>query len=763
MPVFIRRLFGLFQLLGLLLTACAPLTGKQAALSVPQVQKWTPADLRLLDPIDSPSNEQDLIAAYMRQTGADLQIRLDLLDNADPLAYDLHIALDFLLGGHPLSPTDGNEGFGWDVLVNAPATRNPQISIREGLSLPPISPRVVRDSFLDCAVLSIPSQLFSGSRRITAWAWISLPDASEALDTLGPFQLEGALPPRAPVLLEFTDALPARTPVQLLRRWDGAHTGPYGQRHGIRYLLNAAQSNAVPITLLDLSQPESLRGLQRVGELARVRQMVNTGLLSLPDNGYALPEFAPEIAAYDRTVAAGMGLPVGKASYGYSFAGDLRQPDLVYTALRDSSHIQQVDAVRFIPSLTSLQPQDIELIDKDGLTTRALQMLLDTALSPDPSDLVLMGGRLSNSAWGDLTVVEKTLQYIAGHPWIQPLSIVDLVTFPALKKQPGSEIFACKEDPLCIGTGNPVSIVTPYGMPAANSIDSDGLTWLIYDSLTRLPADPFANSAREMFAALIQPVADSTLAKLDASALSQVGFLIEASRWNQNPISQAQCDADLDWDGFPECILSDQVFFNIIDPEGGRLAFAAVRTRNQANQWIGPTFQNAAGLNDSFTGSDRLNSLADTQEIPGAFADQGSDWSVYTAVPGENQIELRNAERGLNRSFSLRGGKMLIQIRADSSIQRIPIYLSALAESNLTQPFAVANSLQWPLAADVTAEIQFEGATIQGYASVLDVLPLLRQSEDPDRAYPAGHYLPFPFLILNLNIEKDFTATISIN
>ena len=43
-----------------------------------------------------------------------------------------------------------------------------------------------------------------------------------------------SLPTPAYLLLAFWDTLPASTPIQLLRRWDGAHTGPYGQRHGLK-------------------------------------------------------------------------------------------------------------------------------------------------------------------------------------------------------------------------------------------------------------------------------------------------------------------------------------------------------------------------------------------------------------------------------------------------------------------------------------------------------------------------------------------------
>ncbi|GAP14539.1 hypothetical protein LARV_02311 [Longilinea arvoryzae] len=750
------RLSALLLTLCALMSACAGAApGPESTLTPTQV--WQPADLRLLDPVDSPSPAQDLIAAYLRLSKTDLQIRLDLLGNEDPLGYDLHIALDFLPGRGKELPFDSGNAFGWDVILTASANQDPRMIVRDGLFLARVFlPRVVRDSFLDCAVLSIPSQLFSGSRQISAWAWISSPDTEEVLDTLGPFQLEGAVPARAPVLLEFWNTLPARTPAQLLRRWDGAHTGPYGQRHGLVYLLKAAQTHRVPITLLDLAQPQSLRGLTQVGGLDLVRQMANSGLLSLPDNGYASPAFSTENAAFYRKIAAGFALPVGKASYGYTQNGGIRQPDLVYAALQDAGHIAFFDGVRFVPARFSMGSQSSETIGRDGLTRAALRKLLDIALSQDPADLAVLGGSLPESAWGDLTVADQAMQYIAGHPWIHPLSTSDLVVFPTLEKQGLYEVFTCPEDSLCSGSTTPVAVLTPYGMPAANPIESTELTRLIFQSLSRLPSDPFANAARGMVSALTQPAVNSHLAQLNASALGQVGFLIEASRWNQQPSAQAGCNLDLDWDGYPECVLSDLDFFSVLDPEGGRLAFAAVRRGAQAVQWMGPTFE-TAGLSAETGNSD---TLANSSEVIGAFADPGSDWAVYTATPEDNRITLRDDRRGITRIFSLSDGTLEIRLENDPTPHRLPIFLSWLPGAGDLD--AGDTVVRWPLSSDFNAELKVQGAAIIDHAGVTDALPLLRQSEDPDRAYPAGHYLPFPFLILEFDAEKDLTLTISV-
>lgn len=753
------RLLILVAALSMLLSACAPsMIAETAAAPLPE---WKSADLRLLDPLDAPSGALDLIAGYMRLNDLDLQIRLDLLENEDPLGYDLHVALDLLPGGEPLSGVAGDQ-FAWDALLHAPAGADPGLEVRNNLTLPAARPRVVRDPFLDCIVLSVPAGLLQGKRQLSALAWISLPGENAALDTLGPFRLEGTPPAGAPLLLEFWDVLPARTPAQLLRRWDGAHTGPYGQRHGLVYLLRAAQANRVPITLLDLAQPASLRGLSLVGGLELVRQMQNAGLVSLPDNGAVLPEFSANAVALNRRTVAAYGLHPGQASFGFSGG----ESGLAFAVLRDSSHLQQIGRTRLVPTRHASGALPDETIDQNGLTPQAVSLLLQAALSADPADLVLLGGSLPGSPWGDLKAAAQAMQYIAGHPWMQPLSIADLRTFPAVETDWLHEIFACRHDPLCAGIPGPQPVLTPYGLAAANRIDSLELARQLDRSLAALPADPFAETAREMLATLTRPVADERIARLNASALTQAGYLIEASRWHRQPSVQAHCAVDLDWDGYPECVLSDETIFAVLDPEGGRLAFAAARRGNQAFQLVGPTAQTAAGLSDPSGWLSGFGSLADPAEIPGAFADPASEWSVYRAQPGDHSIAFTEDRRGIARIFALEGGRLTITLRGDTAPHRLAIPLSLPQQQNspgITPRIeTLSDRIRWPLSPQVYAELSLDGAAIRDQNSVLDTLPFLVKSENPDQAYPAGHYLPFPFLILTLSNERDFTAVLSI-
>jgi hypothetical protein len=221
-------------------------------------------------------------------------------------------------------------------------------------------------------------------------------------------------PPRAPLFLSFHNVLPAAIPAQALRRWDGAHTGPYGERHGLHPILDSARRNRIPLTLLDLRTPTSLGGLDIAGGLDEVRQMQREGLLEVPDAAYSLDTEM----SLGRSRASGLqfGLEPGESLYtldGTSVPGYSVQ----LAALPDPAHIAYSSGlgVTYIPI-----GQGDEQIAVDGPTLPTRRALLAAAISPDPGDFVSLGGSLPDSPWGDSDAVEAAMEYITAHPWISP-------------------------------------------------------------------------------------------------------------------------------------------------------------------------------------------------------------------------------------------------------------------------------------------------------------------------------------------------------
>lgn len=142
--------------LALLLAACcfqSPASPPPPAPSI--LAPWSYADLRLLDPADADLPSHDLVAVYLRRSGDDLQLRLDLLAGVDRLDYDLYLALQTGLGGTHRLPIQTQAGLAWDTLLVIPAAGPLQVLTPAGASRPGAALSVFRDPVDDAVLISL--------------------------------------------------------------------------------------------------------------------------------------------------------------------------------------------------------------------------------------------------------------------------------------------------------------------------------------------------------------------------------------------------------------------------------------------------------------------------------------------------------------------------------------------------------------------------------------------------------------------------------
>ncbi len=311
----------------LFLTACQP------ASNPVYLGSWQYTNLRLLGQANSPDPSIDLIAVYTRSRGAEDQIRLDLLDLSDQPTYDLYLAFDTQPGGVNWLPINAKSALDWDTLVVIPADgpiqayASPSISnpgsLEQLLTRNDMAARIVRDPQLDILTISLNhAALGVTPAGYSLQVFITPAGSIDLMDSLGPVRSDGLPPPPARVLFAFWNSLPAYSPAQALRRWDGAHTGPLGDRHGLSNLLRAARNNGTPIVLLDLKLPTSLSALDYVGGVNLVKDMSASGLLSLPETLprptelLPLPDWAVQrLIADSRQVGLDFGLPASPFLY----------------------------------------------------------------------------------------------------------------------------------------------------------------------------------------------------------------------------------------------------------------------------------------------------------------------------------------------------------------------------------------------------------------------------------------------------------------
>ncbi len=315
---------------------------------------WSRDDLRAIDPADDlPDPSVDITAVYTRIAGLHCEIRIDLLDLPETPQYDIEILVD----GHTLKA-------------------------RAGSPLPP-GLTLEYDSVLDSIVFDLDGCAPRASVPLLVRTYT--PAASAPADEVR--VLFGAALPKAQVEVRFAFYnvfSPAATPAQALRRWDGAHTGPRGERHGLHDLLNAAEKYHIPLTLLDLKTPATLSAIDYLGGMRQVRRMEQDGMLDLPAVVYAEPQ---DISlAFSRAAADGFGLRLSTAYY-------------------DALH----PAADLPPNLLLVDPGD------DGLPLAVRRTLLDAALS---GATLTLGGDFQQTTWGTPNYVNLAFAYLAARPYI---------------------------------------------------------------------------------------------------------------------------------------------------------------------------------------------------------------------------------------------------------------------------------------------------------------------------------------------------------
>ncbi|MCX7608529.1 MAG: hypothetical protein N2049_04840 [Anaerolineales bacterium] len=690
-PVFVLLLLSL-----LLLPAC------QAR---PLPPGWRPETLRLLDPLDAPSPSTELLALYLRQRGADLEIRLDFLDIPLHPDYDLLLILST-----PLET----------LHLTFPANDLPTVS-------PPsrLRPRIVRDPWLDIVIIRLNRHLIFSP--FTIQAFVSPVNQPSVADRTDPIRSD-ALPPtrRAPVLLVFSDVFHAYTPAQALRRWDGAHTGPRGGRHGLRHLLEASQFHQLPVVLLDVKNPASLAALEYVGGLGKIRNLAERGLLILPEVAYSQP--AEQALALSRQAARGFRLP--GSSFVYAAAGEVQSSyRLQFLPLDDPTHLARAATLRLAPLVTEETAQ----VDENGLTLAIRRSLAQALFADAPPPLTVLGGRLPLSLFGDAELGPMAFAWLAARPWIWVLDGYDLLTFPV------SGDFA----------------------PKPTSFSSSWIT-----ALEQAPENSLSKSAWLTFLELNRPVSNPKLAALQEIYLGQVGILLEAARWAEQPVPRAECTTDLDADGAPDCLLAGPSVLAVIDPLGARLTHLFILDESGPHQLVAPTAQFVVGLSDPSQWRLEAGEAADPGALMGAFSDSGKEFAPYTVETlTDYQLTFRRAD-DLRKTFRLtERGVQVSYENASFVTTRIPLVADPWLFYAAPQEFRarLTPGLSWSWEAENGLQVEVRTDAHLSAAGFNVSRQFMNTPENPNFDFPAEHFLPFPFSLVKIYGQGEFTIWLEGN
>jgi hypothetical protein len=751
-------------------------------------EPWTAADLRAILADNPQKPTSDLIAFYQRQMNDLLQVRFDFLDTPTSPEADIYLSLDLVAGGASRWPFQAEDNKGWDTFIKFPAGGGYQsydLTCPDTVKINAVS--ISLDPLQDSLVISIKidEQWFEDSYPWRTQAFLTAGGTQTILDQTEPVSINERLSRShgaANLLLAFWNTLPAQSPVQAVRRWSGAHSGPYGERFGLKHLLDASLENKAPITLLDLKHPTTLTALTYLGVIDDIQQIEKEGLLILPDVAYGDPSITKSIE-FSRL----SGKALGFASSPFLF-GDVDNWSSNYKVIfspscntsQQSNHKGQV--VIPLPTNGQCEPASAEIdspATREGLSITARRALLEAARSKDPSQLVILGGDLTQTTWGDINSAAATLNYIANHPWIKTMQASDLLAMSEitvishLQTDNHCNARHCQSNPEANSMTSPaVTLYTTSGKPIPSHINSSEMQNNLREKLLEMPHNPLSDITWQAYLALTgscigQPAcATPGYASLRAQYLGQVGILAAAAYWAANPSPQSSCDSDPDLDGIPECILSSTTTFSVYESDGARLTHVFIITPNKTTQIIAPASQLAIGRSDPSEWQPEYGPAGDPADIPGAFSETINTYRPYSVRNLPDHLIFTSVDGAIEKIFSLTATGLLIEYHSNTPLTtRIPfaLDLGSLTAPNWRQSYQfnkLSDGWEWKQESSPVIRIQIDGniAAQNFYTSA----PSPTLSEDPNREIPPGDFLPFALAVLEVNSADSFSVKVAV-
>lgn len=740
---------------------------KQSELDTP----WQYSDIRALDAADVTDPGSDILAVYLRQSSSnsiteDLQIRLDFLDLSFLPESDIYIAFDTQQGGSeqiaPSLPTD----IAWDVLLVISASLQIRLYNSQFSPLTATGISVYRDPLQDTLTINLSNKTFQHVlSKFNFQVFTISPGAERFADSTNGISSIDFPPHQAEALLAFWNTFPALTPAQALRRWDGAHTGPKGNRHGLYNLLSKADSHAIPLFLLDLKYPSSLSALDYVGGMDLVRDMLDKKLVMLPDpqpilsysNPVLLPnEILDQEISFIRTNETAFKLPASKASFSltapftdvngisrYSIIFLIQSPQSSLISPYPEIKISSCAGQSIVPITIFPYPDPFyDQTDLEGPTLPLRRALINNAIqnnqlnSTEPL-MMTLGGELPNSSWGIPDEAEATFDYFDNHPWIHIVGENDLILSSGSKTTncPGrTEAKDLKLNPHAMDTMK----TSPKNMAFTHAIET----------ITSLTTPIFPDS--------------SVLMELRQNYLRQVDTLLEVARWAEIPYTRSDCNKDIDNDGQSDCILSTDRYFLVINPKNGGLLYAFFINRGILHQLMGPSSLLATGLSSPETWNYSAAEFSDPTVIPGAFwgeeksyqIDTSRDAIIFTSPSGIKSYAL--SPLGINITVTEpTNTSYQIPFIIDPWMRFTPHWIDhyvSIAKKEGNNIF----SWEYPDGSSVSLDVNHP-LTITSFANSYEYM---NKTENPDIDFPAGHFLPMPLILGEI---RYFTPPLMIN
>lgn len=185
------------------------------------------------------------------------------------------------------------------------------------------------------------------------------------------------------------------------------------------------------------------------------------------------------------------------------------------------------------------------------------------------------------------------------------------------------------------------------------------------------------------------------------------------------------------------------------------------------HQIIGPSSQFISGTSDPIFWDLRQNHHIEPGYIAGAFEDPDSN---YVSDASFNSITLSNQDLGVSKKYSLEDDLVRISYnfkQLDKEYHtKLPLVIDPWHrfEKNWPEYYKFRNipdGILWTLGQENTIHVKTTGnMNVDTFNVSRDYFT---EPENPNFDYPAGHNLPYPMVLMNINSRENFYVEISWN
>jgi hypothetical protein len=353
---------------------------------------------------------------------------------------------------------------------------------------------------------------------------------------------------------------------------------------------------------------------------------------------------------------------------------------------------------------------------------------------------ILVGGDFSDSIWGNPTAATSAFYYLRNHPWIFTGTSLELTRQLTLQAK------ECEEH----------SELQKY------------LAQTMYDlykkAYVSTPENILKELAWQTYSTIISSI-DHDVSSIAGNHFWQLGHILAAAHWYEEPFTISSCTIDIDWDGQNECVLSSKNMFLTFELTGGYLAFWFYLDEEGVHQIIAPMSEVIVGLGDPMTYDISNGPYVDPALIPGALVNREEINTEYSSKNGEDYIELSNIESGIHKAFRINNNSIQIEWETEQAESySVPLSLDPWMRfdrdwSDRYYKQQIDNRWIWGIENDIG--VQIASAANYRLDTFMDSKGLTGQQEDPNFEYPRGHYLPFSFSMITVSPTES--ASIEIN